>query len=568
MDVKTCFEALPNEIWLCIFQFIKTNNLGAIFYGLNSRCNALVIQRMRKYGYDFRSISKLGFESACHALRSDAAHVRKLCLSDDDETPFQTQVFLAKGFTFQQFISLTHLSLFGVRSKQTWTALMNAFSHLTNLTRLKLIDGSIDYDQSDGNAILSTIWRLPKLAYADLDIYSDSFMRLLGGINTHSSTLRFVKLHRSICRLDALQTFFRYTRQLKNLVLHTDSMSSYSLSTVMPSLTSLTLDVYCNDMIGNILSKTPNLCNLKVEVSQCVYGYQWERLIRVHLPELQTFHMKMTFTWTNGHYNKYFKELFTSFTGDFWLKQRRWYVRFHCDQQNHNCINCYTLPYAFSEYHIVQGCCRGSTCPNENDYWSYDSVETLSYNDTFLEQTSQNQSLIQFPNVRDLHVLVGKDPVLCSIVPQLEKLESLLLFRVKSETLVETLLAQTSQLHSLTLDTYGPLFALAGRSIRRLELRNLFHHNSEEQIRYIIESQHISNCEILIIHLRQIENIQPFLQKLPNLRALAIGHIGGLVAGGDVSKDSRVDLLRSYLPSTAIVERDTKYGGYIRAWIR
>jgi hypothetical protein len=77
------------------------------FFNVNDYVNT-VLQSYSAYRLNFQSIQKLDFDIICHRIHPD--EIIFLALSDDNDTPDQSQLFLSY-FRIKQFIRLRSLTL-------------------------------------------------------------------------------------------------------------------------------------------------------------------------------------------------------------------------------------------------------------------------------------------------------------------------------------------------------------------------------------------------------------------------------------------------------------------------
>jgi len=72
-------------------------------------------------------------------------------------------------------------------------------------------------------------------------------------------------------------------------------------------------------------------------------------------------------------------ELLDTFRTSFWLDEHHWFVRCEWNPRNgDDDIYLYTLPYCFEKVYDLNPNRRfKSTCSDDRDYWSYDSVREL-----------------------------------------------------------------------------------------------------------------------------------------------------------------------------------------------
>ncbi|CAF1397341.1 unnamed protein product [Adineta steineri] len=568
-------ESLPNEIWLIVCSFLKIKDALRAFGELNYRFSGILIEHMKRYGFDFRSISLTAFKFMCEQfIQSNASAMKKLCLSDDDETPYETKLFLQYGFTFDKFISLNSLTLCELQSDEIWRSLNNASSHLINLTNIKLIKCFIS---SDHDSIFNEIWKLPKLTCAHLDMAFVCRLPNLRDMITHSKTLKYLTLQGiSGYRSEHKDTFLKCTPDLEFLSLRIDDGIFFLPQSVMLSLTHGEFVVHGGSAILNdILYNAPNLCHLKIRLSSyCIDGNQWEKIIKEHLLKLETFAFTMSFDCPRSDYDQKMKQLIESFTNQFWLIERKWYVRFYssCFPDTSH-IYCYTIPYVFSDYEFNSSrSLIKSTCPNPNDYWSYDSVETLRFIDRSSPQSSEMCPQIRFFNVRQLEIINRNTDTSWSIVRQLNKLEFVKFSDVTddeiSDSFVETLL-NNHAIHLDSLSLYPELFFLNKANIRRLNIEPFEYDLSEQLCLELSRSVLLNRCEVLSIKIHKIEYLLPIIQNATYLRTLKIGSANNYHEKESIEKhDTTIETLRSYLPSTAVIERVQEQKSVIRVWIR
>ncbi|UJR34221.1 hypothetical protein I4U23_021627 [Adineta vaga] len=560
-------QFFPNEIWYEVFSFLDFTDIICAFYGLNFRCNNLVIHYINRYGLDFRSISKTKFEIGCQRLQLSSMinSITKLYLSDDDETPYQTKLFLENGFTFHQFTYLNHLSFYELRSNEIWLTLINELSHLVNLTDLKMIKCYTTNVDPSSNTIMNIIWRLPKLRYGHFDI-SFKCDPYLAEINTRSLTLEHLILENVKCCSSALSRLFANTPKLKFISFYSEDNNDILFLPCMLSLISLELQLKkYSKILRNLLIQMPNLCHLKVNiVDLCFDGLQWENLIIDHLQKLKTFQLKMNFSCRFVDHNIVLKQLITSFSSSFWLEEHKWYIRFHsiCNIKTGQ-IYCHTIPYEFSKLFFFDGYFRGSTCENINDYWSYDSVDTLEYNDRSFSLKDQIYSQIRFPNVRHLDLIDVDIPLFQSCLPNLHKLKSLKIIDFDLLSSVKYLLNQVTHLSSLII--HPNLFDLGKISVYRLNLLEYCNYLTHIQCVQLSNSSLLTYCVVLLIKIENIDDVPLLLSSSPNLRALKIqSQDDTTILDGLLVKDSTIDRVRSYLPITAEIGRDPICDRHIR----
>jgi hypothetical protein len=149
-----------------------------------------------------------------------------------------------------------------------------------------------------------------------------------------------------------------------------------------------------------------------------------------YLPKLQIFQLKMRLSLTN---EKYKKELFRSFQTRFWLEEHQWYIRYHYNLDgNSNMVCLYTLPFSFSYSDILFPLQYQSTCPNEQDYLSYNQVQHLDYRSSSSSSNEMTTSPFCFPNINLLTVTLPINNHLLLMIRKLDQLTSLEISRPKT----------------------------------------------------------------------------------------------------------------------------------------
>jgi hypothetical protein len=374
-------------------------------------------------------------------LSSIAREIPALGLSDNDETPYQSRVFMANGLTLNRFISLKLLSINEICSDETINVFVNGLSDLSNLTNLKLIKCFVENIQPACGVILNKIWCLPKLALLHFDV-TFQYDGYLARITTSSSSIKHLTIKGVSCPLFELSKLFQCTPNLEYISLHSKDDDQRS---IMPAILSLiTLELYVDKhaaMIINLLQRTNNLRHLKVTSSNThLNGNQWKHIINTYLPQLETWQFKMYYSCRIKNYQQTIDQLLDSFRSRFWLEERKWYVRYHSYRAAELCyINIYTLPYAFSHLNYDDNDLCQSTCLDTDDNWYYEQVMNLSYS-KLLESYNANHSQIRFPNIRHLSIPKIVDNTFLMSVPNLNKLQLVEIPRKASLSTVQALL--------------------------------------------------------------------------------------------------------------------------------
>jgi hypothetical protein len=444
---------------------------------------------------------------------------------------------------------------------------MNGLPHLSELIDLKLIKCYIENVQPSCGTIMNVVWNLPKLTHCRFDIKFQND-KYLATFTSQSSSLKHLTIESISCPLFELSNLFSCTPNLEYISLKSQDNDQRRILPAMKFLTTLEVRVEKHqNMITNLLFTTPNLRHLIVRSSGLhLNGQQWEAIISTHLPQLSIFQFKMNYRCHTSDHEQEMNELLDSFKSQFWLVDHRWYVRcdlFPTGKPWH--IEIYTIPYTFSDLSVSMKVLSRSTCPNADDYWSYDSVKTLSYISIPIDNSIALQA--RFPNVCHLSIPSSRNDYILSAITNFNRLQSLEIVGRCSSSFVQPVLNEATQLYSLTLPHY--MITLNNISVRRLDLLSVCDYLTIDQCNELSRSSIIIQCEMLLIKVKHEMNIVRVIENAHNLRALKIQcendnypqHIS-------TCDDAIIKALRDHLPSTAEIDRDPKFIYYIRIWLR
>jgi len=397
-------EVLPNELLLKLFEFLDTAELFHAFHKLNNRFDTLLLTHFRPYYVNFHSTLKYKFDFLSqHYLPLIIDKIISIRLSDNnDETPRQTDFFFSSGLQLNQFIHLRSLSLFYIHNEQTLCKIIDDCHQLPDLAHLKIIKCNSAYMSSVDFS--NTIWNLPKLSHCRLQIENGWFC-----VPTIvSSSLRYLSISCQYWGLRQTIGIFQQTPYLERLHVPLNKLNdnNHEISFSILSITILKLsDVKSSYAMMNILRAMPNLTYLKVDTYYIDFdGYQWEELIDNYLSKLKIFHFRMHITLRDKENNKqHIDRLVDSFRTQFWLEKHQWYIRCHQNfEDNSMDILLYSLPYAFVDFNLSMLVMPSrSTCLQDNDYFSYDQVNTFLRNCYLSEEYF---FLIRFSNIRNISI--------------------------------------------------------------------------------------------------------------------------------------------------------------------
>lgn len=579
-------ESLPNEILLELFGFFHAVDLLCTFCGLNSRFNTLLLAHFHHFHLDFRSISKKNFDLVCRQylpLISD--RIISLCLSNDDDTPQQTDLFLSRNLHFSQFIYLRSLSLYNIEFSLVLHTLIEEWRHLSHLTHLNLIDCIIHW-RVRSPRLIDEIWKLPKLTHCHISTSGDQHVPL-GDPTVTSSSLKFLSINGYLIYTSDLISLIGHTPYLRYLDLHLkNSSDSRALQFSFSSVTVLKItSAGPLQRLTDFLQNFPNLYHLTVKTRGQVDGHGWEQLITNYLFKTKIFQLKMEFP-IRSNKEQQVDQLLNSFQSPFWLKERKWFVRCHWYPETESKqVSLYTLPYTFPEFILKTGMFTRSTCPSEDDYCSYDCVQNLSY--------STSLSTLRFYNIRHLYLKFPFDKEFWSIVPNLDRVISICLSVCHiDEDSLQTLLKCAPHLSWLTYDssssiTLNELLTLHSNLIvHRLDLQEYNHWFNEEECSQLTHSSLGKHCQVLKIKIKVRTSILDFIETMTKLCALhvqcqdddRVNDTG--VDEENVQYDDDLDdiflprqeelvkWLRHRLSTEFLISRDIKKLNRIQIWLR
>ncbi|CAF1093350.1 unnamed protein product [Rotaria sordida] len=581
------FEDLANELFLDIFELLDGVDLLHAFHNLNYRVNRLLLIHFRFYHLDFRSLSKNRFDIITeNYLRLISDKILSIHLSNDDETPDLPYLFVSRGYTLNKFINLQSLSLYYIDCFDILNEIIVQCNHLTYLTDLKLIKCYFNSEENDFHCLINNIWNLPKLRKCLLDQINSRKIRL-NELSMMSSSIEELSLERMICSLKDLSNLFEHSPCLGRLTVNNISCSKFEqLEIVIRSLTSLKtfFDSSIDSMIS-LFKKLPNLRHLTLETMKInCNGCHWKQILVNYLGNLKVFRLKMNLNFSpHRNIEKQVNELIDSFRSSFWIEEHQWFVR--CDWNPFNITNhaiLYTLPYRFDKCFNFDSIFTKSTSPNDKHYWSYDRVQTLSYENS--ENDLSKDSILfsaRFPNLHHLKMSFPFQLDFNSCISSLNRLISLnATLRHTDSTFIQSqdLFYRSIHLYSFRLsyikDIPMELFRMKSRSIHRLDFLTKFKSNiryfNNEECLTLINSFLGRQCQVLLIGIENRTSIIDLINQLFNLRSLICQCKDDKSIhskSSSSSNDELIQWLSNNFPSTYFISRDIKRTSFIRIWI-
>ncbi|CAF3881331.1 unnamed protein product [Rotaria sp. Silwood1] len=531
------FERLSNELLIDTFKYFNGVHLLKAFSNLNTRLNHLLIIHFQTYGLDLQSISKSDYDNLCQQnLPWIANYITGLRLSDDDDTPNQINLFLSQSLTFEQLkkLSLYHISSFEIIKK-----VLNRFHYLTHFD---LINCHLQFRRKTLRNILNRLWILPELIHVRLQLsFNDTYD--FPTPTFRSKSIQYLIIDNILLKSTELIRLFRSIPQLRHLTVMIDEFSNdtkFPSKFVSISSLKLTVDHLTNGAI-NLLKNMPNLTSLTLQIGKNrINGHQWKQLFINYLPKIKIFRFLMLFNVKN---EEQMNKIFDSYQTSYWINEREWYIRCHWKfENNHISVLLYTLPYTFSYYTYLEENSNGyikSTCPNEDDYCSYNRVTKLAQhlstsNDIYF-------SRIRFYNIQHLELVLPIHDELSTILPRLDPLITLKVSCDEDDDVdgnivlsqLQNIINQASRLQDLIIGNWNsssiqeiPLH-INSTSIRRLDLQSYHYFERDrcfnsEQCKAFLSTSLAKQCQVLQIVVNDKSDINELINGMPKLQALKV----------------------------------------------
>ncbi|UJR17167.1 hypothetical protein I4U23_004063 [Adineta vaga] len=307
-------DRLPVELVHEIFIYLSAHEIIYAFSNVTDYFNKILISYDR-YLVNFRSVLKCHFDVTCRFIRPD--QIISLVLSDDDDTPDQSELF----FSYFKIDQFTRLRLFDM-------SLMNSdtFKKLNKLHQLKELK-SLDlphlfepYHQEIYIIIKNILPRLNRLM-----AYNTNHLLNISLPDLYHLNLKYCSCHQ-------LVTLFTMIPNLQTLDITLTCGIGSNWSNNIPLLThlkTLILNTYGEKILmrqmKELLSKTPNLKHFQLNTEgsdDLVDGQQWEPIVL----NLSVFDFRIRFFNSFHHISE--ETILQSFRSIFWLEQKRWFVAY------------------------------------------------------------------------------------------------------------------------------------------------------------------------------------------------------------------------------------------------
>ncbi|CAF4955235.1 unnamed protein product [Rotaria sp. Silwood1] len=577
-------ESLANELILELFEFFNAIQLLRAFHGLNFRFDTLLDVHFRDYSLDFRSVSKRDFDLFCQQqLPSLIDRVTSICLSDGDETPNISNHFLSYSLTMNMLTNLRSLALYGLPSIVIVQKFILDCRNLPCFTHLKVTECRFEVHAAFIHFI-NNVWHLTKLTHCHVENIFEPNIRLVAP-KVSSLSIKHLSIMITTCQLNALAHLLEKTPNLRRLNVNITSNGNgdddKQMQVVHSTITTLTLLFHPSiEKMQNLFRIVPNLFHLTINTTSIyLNGHQWKQIIVNQLRKLKIFRFQMTFSFPDNNTNNNNIEeqidlLLDTFRTPFWLNEHGWFVRCDWNAQIIDNISLYTVPYAFDALSIHHSKRSKWTCPNDNNYWSYNYVKNFWYeNDLFQDL---NLFPAHFPNIHHLRLRLPVNDNFWFVIPTLHNLISLNLSLRQSRTItqINALFDLIPNVYSLTIEPslFSRIATLKtiNKSIRRLNLFDLSgSYFDSVQCSLLADSLLGCQCEVLIIGVEHRTNAYFLITHMPNLRVLIFRCRDDKWHENRSSstRDELLSWLKNRLPSTCSISKNEKAPFKIRVWI-
>ncbi|CAF3806066.1 unnamed protein product [Rotaria sp. Silwood1] len=590
----TILEHLPNEILLILFEYFNGIDLLQTFYDLNSHLNLLLYKQFQLYCFNFKSISKCTFDLICQQhLPFIANKVISLAFSDYRDTPKQMSLFFSYIPSLHRFTQLQSLTLSNIHSYDTVVQFLNECHYLYNLIHLTFYFYSFLTSSVDLQLIIDKIWSLPKLTYCHFDVRIERQPNFCLP-TIISSSLKYLYLPHSKLQWNQVNRLFHYVPELKHLsILNEPSVVDNYILLPPPGL--IKLNFYCPDKsiiskLDILLQNMSNLYYLHIRLKHSlINGYKWEQIIRIHLPKLKIFRLRMNkafFNNPNIQLQRQVDKLINSFRSSFWINERQWFFRCFTWKK---IIVLHSLCSTYNYHGCITPDFWQSTSPHDNQQQFHNEITSID-SETFLnELVSLN---ICLSNIDHLTIKLPINEKIWSIFSNFNRLHSLTVLS-HTDTFqfeLQILLDRAPHLRILRLGQDGSLplhlslFNYRNTSVRELNLIGCDYCFNEEECILFSHSSLGVQCEVLFIEVNNRETIIHLVKHMIKLRVLYICYDDGMNWENLKMKtaeqydecyktarqmiDQLVQWLKDHLPSTYLVINDPHYSSnVISIWI-
>ncbi|UJR19477.1 hypothetical protein I4U23_022608 [Adineta vaga] len=406
-------DHLPLEIIYTIFDYLSAHDILLTFSNLNSTFDT-ISSTYPSYQFEFKSIPRSHFDLVCSRISPN--HVISLTLSDQNDTPGQSELFFSR-YQITDFTGLRLLKAIDIEHK-SWLHIypylrkLNDFHRLSiELTNVNLLPHiPILFHASELQIASTNLLQTPSLPYLRHLTATQSSINELLAISSSARLLQSLKINNVMFNTN--HQLLLPAQRLIRLVLHFND------------------NPVSMDQMKQLMVNLPRLQYLELLTSgsiDLINGYAWERLTR----RLIMFEFKffVQIDWI--------EDILHSFRTPFWIREKQWFVA--CTWE---CL--YSVPY-FSDT-----CTDTSflppvytTAPNDDIFFNH--INQLSITNS--TRTLQGY----FRHVKSLELKVSNSHQNLSIFIDLNQIETLILSTIIDRLTVLFLLTLLPRLRQLSI---------------------------------------------------------------------------------------------------------------------
>jgi hypothetical protein len=217
MTNKICFfDLLPVELLHTLFTYFLAHEILISFSNVSDYVDAIILA-YPSYRLNFKSIFKANFDLICHRIKPD--QVVSLTLSDDDDTPGQSELFLSR-FRIEQFTRLQSLTLNNIE-------LDTLESILSDLNKLDYLRSFSLHEKNTKTKYPTWVHDYSTMTACVKHLLSKTYIQVLPKLHrlnlSNGNTLETILLPHLRCLIlakstvDELQMIFTQTPELRSL---------------------------------------------------------------------------------------------------------------------------------------------------------------------------------------------------------------------------------------------------------------------------------------------------------------------------------------------------------------
>ncbi|UJR34709.1 hypothetical protein I4U23_027486 [Adineta vaga] len=320
MTYYCLLDRLPVELLRNLFTYFLTHELFFSFSDISDYVDNVLLSFISNQP-NFQSIRKDYFDLICHYIQPE--QVTSLTLSDDDDTPDQSKLFL-KHFQIEQFTQLRSLRLISIEL-DSLSSIVPKLHKLNQFHSLSFNVESIKYKH------LTDIHRINNLLdYINTKIIPKlEYVYLTNDISITTQPLPYLHhLKFNHCSLEKLAAIFQNALQLKSLNICLNVFQKkFQIQLPVNQLIRLNMKInrlcVSMDETEDFLVQFPNLKYLSLQMcgqNDLADGDRWKQLTK--------FLMSFKFFFTIDLCCSSMIESLNTFRSSFWLEEKHWFVAY------------------------------------------------------------------------------------------------------------------------------------------------------------------------------------------------------------------------------------------------